>query len=360
MHLNVANLSHFLICRGLLDPETVVFGDLCIVDSSRRNSNFKVIRATGPGLFVKQMRGLQSDAMLTLRREAACYELAWGHPALSGLMPRLVKYDAVRHVLVVELLPEAESLADYHVRKKAFPVDIGRMLGEALGACHARSSTFPENKALEGLLAHRVPVILTLGRGGHAMLGKFGRIGPSASAVLQQHKDLEALLDALGAEWRLDSLIHGDMRWDNLLVFPTPSGFDFRIVDWEMADFGDAAWDVGTVLQGFLSAWILSMPIASHLPPEAYVGAAAEPLEPMQPEVRAFWSAYAASRGIPANKRAAELQRCMRFAAARLAWSAVERCMLEPQLDVFSTAHLQVSQNILRDPEGAVRKLLDA
>ena len=360
MHLNVANLSHFLICRGLIDAEAVVCGDLRIVDSSRRNSNFKVIRATGPGLFVKQMRQMQADAMLTLQREAACYELACDDPALSRLMPRLVKYDSARHVLVVELLQEAESLGDYHIRQRTFPDDIGRMLGEALGTCHARSSTFSENKTLEGLLARRVPVILTLGRGGHAMLGKFGTIGPPASAILQQHEDLQALLDALGAEWRFDSLIHGDMRWDNLLVFPTQTGFDFRIVDWEMADFGDAAWDVGTVLQGFLSAWILSMPIASHLPPEAYVGVAAQPLDPMQPVLRAFWNAYAATRGIPADKRAAELKRCMRFAAARMAWSAVEHCMFEPQLDAFATAHLQVSLNILQDPERAVHDLLDA
>jgi hypothetical protein len=360
MHLNVANLSHFLICGGILDAEAVVFDDLRIVDSSSRNSNFKIMRATGPGLFVKQMRDTQSDAMLTLKREAACYELAREHPALSRLMPRLVKYDAARHVLVVELLPEAESLGDYHVRQNAFPVDIGGMLGHALGTCHAQSSTFPENKALEGLIARHVPAILRLGRGGHAMLGKFGRIGPSASAVLQQHEDLQALLDALGAEWRFDSLIHGDMRWDNVLMFPAPAGLDFRIVDWEMADFGDAAWDVGTVLQGFLSAWILSMPVASHLPPEAYVGVATQPLESMQPELRAFWNAYASIRGIPTDKRAAELQRCMRFGAARLALSAIERCMSVPQLDAFATAYLQVSLNILQDPARAVRDLLDA
>ena len=360
MHLNVANLSHFLIGRGVLVAEAVVSGDLCIVDSSRRNHNFKVIRSNGPGLFVKQMRHTQPDAMLTLQREAACYELAREHPALGRLMPRLVKYDHARHVLVVELLPEAESLGDYHVRQNAFPLEIGRMLGEALGTCHARSNTFPENKALKELLTRRVPTILTLGRGGFAMLGKFGRIGPSASTVLQQHKDLQALLDALGEEWRFDSLIHGDMRWDNVLVFSTPTGPDFRIVDWEMADFGDAAWDVGTVLQNFLSAWILSMPVDSNLPPEAYVGVATRPLEPMQPVLRAFWSAYSATRGIPSDKRAAELQRCMRFAAARLAWTAIEHRLHEQHLDASATAHLQVSLNILQDPARAVRDLLNA
>jgi hypothetical protein len=35
----------------------------------------------------------------------------------------------------------------------------------------------------------------------------------------------------------------------------------------------DAAWDVGAVLQSFLSVWIMSMPIASGLPPQAGRGA---------------------------------------------------------------------------------------
>jgi hypothetical protein len=95
------------------------------------------------------------------------------------------------------------------------------------------------------VLARQVPLILTLGQGGHAMLSRLGRVGPALSALLQQHRDFEGLLDALGAEWRFDSLVRGDMKWDNVLIYPVGGGLDFRIVDWEMADFGDTAWDVG-------------------------------------------------------------------------------------------------------------------
>ena len=135
-------------------------------------------------------------------------------------MPKLVRYEPSRHVLVVELLPEAESLLNYHTRQKGFPPEIGRMLGEGLGLYHSQAGGLIEHEKLKGLLARQIPMILTLGRGGHGMLGHFGRIGPAISALLQQHKEFETLLDALGAEWRFDSLIHGDMKWDNVLVFP--------------------------------------------------------------------------------------------------------------------------------------------
>jgi len=359
MHLTAANLAHFLLGHGLLGANEAVGGQITIVDASRRNRNFKVIRAGGNGLFVKQMRDMQTDAMLTLKREAACYELARDDPALSRLMPRLIHYEESRHVIVVDLLADAESLLNYHTRHKTFPVEIGRMLGEGLGLYHTQAAALVEQPKLKELLVRQIPLILTLGRGGHAMLSRFGRVGPALSALLQQHKDFEGLLDALGAEWRFDSLVHGDMKWDNVLVYPTATGLDFRIVDWEMADFGDAAWDVGAVLQSFLSVWVMSMPIASGLPPAAYVSMAEQPLDAMRPVLKAFWRAYAATRMFDSGQCKTELERCMRFGAARLVWAAIEQRLHVSQLDPAASALLQVSLNILKDPARAVRELLD-
>jgi len=358
MHLNVANLAYYLIGRGLLDTGAVVAGDLTILDSSRRNRNFKVIRNDGAGLFVKQMREMQPDAMLTLRREAACYELARGDASLSRLMPRLVAYDADRHVLIVDLLADADSLYEYHTREKSFPIEIGRLLGEGLGLYHAHADRLLRSEQLQALFARQVPVILMLERGGHSMLGQFGNIGPAVSSLIQQHPDFRALLSALGTEWRFDSLIHGDMKWDNVLVFSAGERLDFRIVDWELADIGDAAWDVGAVLQSFLTAWIMSMPIASGLPPAAYIGMAAQPLDRMHPVLHAFWEAYVARRDFDAARQRSELERCMRFGAARLAWAAVEQRLYAPQLDLSGSAMLQVSLNILKNPARAVSELL--
>ena len=359
MHLTAANLAHFLMDRTLIGADEIVGGRVSIVDASRRNRNFKVIRQGAPGLFVKQMRDMQTDAMLTLKREAACYELARDVPALARIMPRLIRYDEARHTLTMELLPDAESLLAYHGRNRGFTAEIGRLLGEGIGVYHTGAGALLENEKLKALLMRQTPVILTLSRGGHAMLGHFGRIGPVVSAILQQHKDFEGLLDALGAEWRFDSLIHGDMKWDNVLVFSTENGLDFRIADWEMADFGDAAWDVGAVLQSFLSTWIMSMPIGSGLPPEGYIGMAAQPLDAMRPVLKAFWESYAKTRGFSQDEERRELVRSMRFGAARLTWAAIEQRLYVSQLDPAATALLQVSLNILKDPERAARDFID-
>jgi Ser/Thr protein kinase RdoA (MazF antagonist) len=358
MHLNIANLAHFLIGRALLSRESVVAGDLVIFDSSRRNRNFKVIRDGGPGLFIKQMRDAQPDAMMTLRREAACYERARDDPALSRLMQRLIAYDPARHLLIVELLPDAESLADRYARERTLPVEIGRTLGEALGVYHARASIV-EDEEIRSLFPRQIPVVLRWQSGGHAALSQQGGVGQEISSIVRQHAELENLLDAIGSEWRFDSLIHGDMKWDNVLVFPAPSaGLDFRIVDWEMADLGDADWDVGAILQSFLAVWIQSMPIASGLPPERYVAMAAEPIELMQPVLQAFWQAYVTTRGFAEAERGRALERSMRFAAARMVWAAFEQRVHASRLDPSGLALLQVSLNILKNPAQAARDLV--
>lgn len=364
MHLTVASLPHFLMSRGLLDAKAVVCGGLVIEDASRRNRNFKVSGIAGGdqpgGLFVKQMREMQADAMLTLRREAACYELARSDPALGQLMPRLLAYDTARHLLVVEMVPDAESLAEYHLRTHRFPHGFGESLGRAVGLYHTQAAALVENDPVKSLFARQVPVVLTLGKGGHSLLGQYGSIGPALSGVIHQYPEFQALLDALGEEWRFDSLIHGDMKWDNILVFPAGSESpEFRIVDWEMADIGDAAWDVGAVLQSFLTAWILSMPIGGGLTPDRYVGMAAQPLEAMRPVMQAFWRSYAGVRGFDATEARHQIERSLRFGAARLVWSAIEQRLYAPKLDSSAAALLQVSLNILKNPGRAVKELLD-
>ena len=72
--------------------------------------------------------------------------------------------------------------------------------------------------------------------------------------MLRQSPDFQRALTNCDDEWQQDSLIHGDIKFTNCIVFPQSGGtLGFRIVDWELADWGDAAWDVGGV---FRRTWI--------------------------------------------------------------------------------------------------------
>jgi hypothetical protein len=104
----------------------------------------------------------------------------------------------------------------------------------------------------------------------------------------------------------------------------------------------------------------MSMPIGSGLPPEGYIGMAAQPLDAMRPVLKTFWESYAKTRGFSQEEKRRELIRSMRFGAARLTWAAIEQRLYVSQLDPAATALLQVSLNILKDPERAARDFIDA
>src|SRR5262249_54521831 len=110
--------------------------------------------------------------------------------------------------------------------------------------------------------------------------------------LLQGADEFCRLLHELRAGWANDALIHGDVKADNVIAFaPGTSRRKTRLalVDWEMAGWGDACWDVGSVFGEYLATWLLSMPITGEAPPERFVDLARYPLEAIQPAIRAFW-----------------------------------------------------------------------
>ena len=79
----------------------------------------------------------------------------------------------------------------------------------------------------------------------------------------------------------------------------------------------------------------------------------------MRPVLHSFWEAYAMTRGFNEAERRSEIERCLRFGAARLVWAAIEQRLYAARLDPAATALLQVSLNILQNPTKAMAELLD-
>src|ERR1700682_2123510 len=122
MILSKSNVVHYLLEQNLLALDSVVDGDLMIVDTTRRNRNFKIIRRKAQGYFVKQIQNWDPQTVAGLAIEATCYRVARNGPpsaAIAHLVPRDFLYDSQRHVLVTELLAQGESLSDHHRRLNA-------------------------------------------------------------------------------------------------------------------------------------------------------------------------------------------------------------------------------------------------
>jgi hypothetical protein len=77
-----SDVAAYLIQSNLLTGRDVIDGDVLIVDVSRRNYNFKLVRKSGSGFMLKQ--GVGHERVASLAHEAEVYALL-GRSDRSGI-----------------------------------------------------------------------------------------------------------------------------------------------------------------------------------------------------------------------------------------------------------------------------------
>src|SRR5262249_9071087 len=147
--------------------------------------------------------------------------------------------------------------------------------------------------------------------------------------------------------------IHGDMKFDNVVVRAGEQRM--HVVDWELADIGDSAWDVASILQAYLTWWIATL---QRVPAEGPSDAAQYPLEAIQPASHAFWDAYISSRRLRARDADAGLERAVSYAGARMLQTVYESLAWAPALTQQAVWQVQACINILKEPRAAASDLL--
>ncbi|MBI3650015.1 MAG: phosphotransferase [Acidobacteria bacterium] len=365
MMITPANLSYYLIDKGLVSTQSVVDGDLMIVEVTRRNRNFKIIRHQQQSFFLKQIQNWEPLAIATLQREATCYQLAQQEAELAplaALMPKYFLYDSARHILVTELLQEGENLSEHQRRLGKFPVAIAEKLGQALGTYHHQTISSLNDAVQNSVFPKQVPWILSANQQRAQLFNALSAGNSELLNIVQKYPEFHQALDDIRDQWQFDSLIHGDMKWDNCMVFAGQQGaadLDFKVVDWELADIGDACWDVGAILQAYLAFWIMSIPMETRAAPAQLIEMAQFPLEAMLPAIHAFWKTYIETRQIAVEQRRNLLERCVKFGAARMIQTAYEYLQYSPHITLPVLYMLQVSMNILKSPQEAISDLLE-
>jgi len=354
MDLDANNVVSYLRQRGLLFPEPAASAAVAVKDVSRRNRNLRVsVGATG--FMVKQVRTASNEDVMMLRREATCYRMAQSDAQLARLMPSLLVYDARSNILVTKLAGDAESISDWYKRHGDLPAAFGERLGEAIGRHHARLMSAAGRAKAAPVFPGRLPFILCLRE---AQQANPDPIVPQLIELVRRQPGLESDLDAFAAKWRQDCLLHGDISWENVLVSSAPTeGRDLLIVDWEMADIGDAGWDVGIVLRSFLAGWIRAVQTAGE-PSENAVDPAEPSFSVMRALAFAFWTGYARARGFDAAQSRSEVERGMRFAALQIAVITLGQGPFEPEVQSFAIEAARIAFNLFQHPQAPVRALL--
>ena len=359
--LSQSEVAQYLLQGEFITTASVVDEDLRIVEASRRNRNFKVIREHGPSYLLKQ--GLDANGRSTVAHESVLYKYmgtANGSEDFRPYLPGYHHYDADDGVLVLELLTGAQDIREYHTRRGAFSTTIAAALGQALSSLH-RLDISSLTAAPDNSFVGRLPWALALHRPGIGVFQDTTSANMQLIRIIQNTPEFSRSLDELREGWRIDSLVHNDIKWDNCLVFPRTNSHrkvDLKLVDWEFARLGDSCWDAGSVFSNYLSFWLFSIPVSGEDPPDHFLDLARYPLERMQPAIRSYWQAYVRGMGFNSAKSEEHLLRAVKYAAARLVQTAYEHMQHSAHLTGNIICLLQLSLNIMQRPSEAIAHLL--
>ena len=239
--------ARLVIERQLITAEQVHRHGLRARDVSHSNGVALVESGHGRGFAVKDTRLVREAEQGSPEREVALYRAASRRAELRPLAPELLHYDPDEGVLILEALLTSRRLDMMTGRRDVLDPEVAGWLGEALATWHREAAAVEELEAADPWMLHL---------DGSRRLSVLDR-DPRLSEVTERILGDAACCGVVGSArraWREETVIHGDIRFANVMVCPSPPAV--RFIDWETSGRGDPAWDLGAAIQEYLSVCI--------------------------------------------------------------------------------------------------------
>lgn len=294
-----------------------------VLNSASNHRNTQIIRKRNPGYFIKQVQKWESPIISSLQREATCYWLGYNDDdfaSITPLLPKYYYYDLNRHLLIIELLSDGENLFQYFLRTGTCPVKLASKIALALGTYHNQAGAKMRQNVQTLSLNKDIPWILSIHQQS-ASNSIFNASSLELLTYLQSNSLFYYALDMLRKRWRYDSFIHGDIKFDNFIIEPKNDDdgeFSFKLLDWELAGFGDAAWDLGSAFQAFITFPVISLQALNEPLPTNMQELMKMCSKEIRAAIREFWISYAGTLKIDESAMGEYLERSINYCAARM------------------------------------------
>lgn len=344
----------YLLDKGFIEGADLVNGDYSVTQMQTRNSIFKVVRKKKKSLFVKQLNSFDPNNTYVLQKDATCLwliknEQSYGE--LSKHVPEYFGYDPEKQVLITEYLPGSMNLQDFIRGKDALPDRILEQLADIMAAYHFNANQAVESSRSAQFFPQQIPWILnivdlaspqniaSLGKDGQNPIVHIVKTNPSFVQLIRNIKD----------NWIRASLIHGDIKWANLLIYNLPDEPELKLIDWEIADIGDPMWDIAGILSAMVTHELLYKNPSGPAQPYIPIQTGINDIQAVWPVFRKFWLVYTKRRKPGQQEDTIALSKCIQYAGGRLIQSAVEHNMMLPQIQPGAIRLLQASYTVLEN-----------
>lgn len=359
--MQIEQVVPFLIDQGLIDPQAILARDLRIVSAARRNQNFVVRQEHANGYLIKRPADALGGSFESLRTEANFYQVCSQFDSLSEIrsfIPPCLFFDASSSLIVLKFIENAQSLWDHYrnFSPDSMPASVNREIGQCLGRLHRGfSNFFSEHPEYLGSIRKDPPWVFTVHKPSPEMLALISPANYEMLHRLQNSQVVFKHFDMLLSLWSCHTVIHGDIKSDNILVRPADGARGYEnsifLVDWELVHFGDPAWDLACMLQDLVLFWINTLPSRPTL--EDSVNSGPYRLAVIHDACRAFWQGYEQSASVIEGDSRALLRKTILFVAARLVLAAYEISAYESQMPMTALLLVQLALSIFSSPETA-------
>lgn len=327
----------------------MVEGGVQVFDQGGRNPNTIITRRNGEiDLFVKQYQSAEGKSECDT--ELAFYEFHQSDylnkDNSTPLAPRCILYSHDEQILVLEYFgPPASPLSSDFSASLVTP-----KLAMKLGFLIANIQALP--KSLNGLNS-KPPWIMSVNQ---PQLNDLLEMSPATTelvAIIQRDIDLLAVISILRDQWKPECLVHGDLKWANVIELH-PGRSDLMIIDWETASYGDRYWDISGVAAGFFLSWLLSIPANATGTSELAQYPLRSALEGVAALLREFESQYSISQSEIHRDRL-----IIQFAGLRLIQFCIELSQGHSKITHNIALALQFARNCVVSHEVTLRGLYE-
>ena len=363
--LNSHNVFDYLAAHGLDNSSEQHLSKIESIDA--KNFNLLLTFADDYKLLVKQERHNQEGkAAGEFLSEWRVQEFIQQFPELANLrswIPEVLHFDGENAIMVFRYLDDYRDLMDFYTKENSYPTEVAAAIGTLLGTVHRHTFNRQDYHDFfccetDKLTPDQVnPLIRRLERISPEIFGLVPADGLKFFALYQRYDSLGKAIAQLGSTFTPCCVTHNDLKLNNILLhnnWQDENTSIIRLIDWERSNWGDPAFDLGTIIASYLQIWLSSLVISKSLSIEESLGLAMTPLEKLQPSIAALTKSYFETFPEILEHRLDFLPRVVQFAGFGL----IQRiqAMIEYQKSFGNTgiAMLQVAKSLLCRPEQSI------
>jgi hypothetical protein len=371
--LSDQNVFEYLISQGLCTAQDVSLSNIEL--KAAKNFNLLISLPNGQKLLVKQERVNRDGKTIgEFESEWQVHNLCQSFSELSHLCSSLseaVLFDEENSILVFNYLNEYRDLGNFYAYENVFPVEIPRSIGTTLASIHRLTFHRQDYRHFLEKSEESVDIIPNLARGldkiTPEVFGKLPGEGLKFFTLYQRYDNLGQAIANLSESFRPCCLTHNDLKLNNILlslnweqnILPSTIFMEgtIRFIDWERANWGDPASDLGAVIASYLQIWLYSMVASKTIPIEECLRLAAVPLQLLQPSLRALVTGYLAEFPSIFEYRPNFLSLVLQFSGFALIRSIQATLQHEKSFGNTGICILQVAKSLLCRPQASINTI---